>query len=155
MAVITITVLKQGSRGADVVDLQHLLLARGGADLDEIGSPDGIFGPLTKIAVTNFQAHQPGEADGVVDHDTWAALAPVEEWPDRTPGRFLRRGDRGSSVRKLQRGLQAAGFYRSAIDGVFGPLTLQAVMQFQRQQAVSNLEGIVGPLTFAHATRNL
>ncbi len=155
MAVITVTILKQGSRGAEVVDLQHLLLARGGADLDEIVSPDGIFGSLTQIAVLNFQAHQPGSVDGIVDRDTWQALAADQEWPEGVAGRFLRRGDRGQAVRRLQRGLRAQGLYQDAIDGVFGPLTQHAVVRLQVREAVSNTQGIVGPLTFSRAIRNL
>ncbi len=149
MAVITITVLKQGSRGPEVFDLQHLLLARAGADLDELGAVDGIFGPLTEIAVLNFQAHQPVEADGIVNPDTWRALAAEWEWPDRQPGRFLRQGDRGKSVRQLQQGLQRQRLYHGAIDGLFGPRTREAVILLQRTgKPVSNVNGVVGPLTF-------
>jgi len=61
--------------------------------------------------------------------------------------RTLQEGDRGSTVELLQWGLGRAGI-QIAADGIFGPLTTQAV---QRWQAHSSLDanGIVGPKTWA------
>ena len=52
----------------------------------------------------------------------------------------LRKGDRGSAVRRLQRRLGVAA------DGVFGPLTKRAVKRFQRRHGLVR-DGIVGPIT--------
>jgi N-acetylmuramoyl-L-alanine amidase len=57
-------VLREGSRGEDVVYLQTTL-----------GIPaDGIFGPQTRAVVQNFQRSRGLDPDGVVGPQTWAAL---------------------------------------------------------------------------------
>jgi len=52
----------------------------------------------------------------------------------------LKRGDRGSSVRKLQAALEIP------VDGVFGPQTEKAVKRFQKRKGLT-ADGIVGPDT--------
>jgi hypothetical protein len=52
----------------------------------------------------------------------------------------LRKGDRGSAVRRLQRRLGVPA------DGVFGPMTRRAVKRFQRRRGLVG-DGIVGPIT--------
>lgn len=64
------SMLFEGSQGAEVEQLQHLLAAAGYSP----GTPDGIFGAGTHQAVVSFQhAHGLG-ADGVVGPQTWHAL---------------------------------------------------------------------------------
>ncbi len=63
-------VLKQGSSGPDVQDLQQKLKALG---FDPNGT-DGNFGPGTKAAVIAFQRSKGLQADGVVGPGTQAAL---------------------------------------------------------------------------------
>ena len=62
----------------------------------------------------------------------------------------LFQGSRGPQVVELQRALNAQLFPRPnlAEDGIFGPLTKQAVIAFQRQAAIQ-VDGIVGPETRA------
>jgi N-acetyl-anhydromuramyl-L-alanine amidase AmpD len=57
----------------------------------------------------------------------------------------IRRGDRGSSVKELQRKM---GFIGDAVDAHFGPLTETAVRNFQRDHGLVP-DGIVGPKTWA------
>ena len=153
VAVTSSIVLTLGSRGAEVTDLQHLLLARGGAHTVDMGPIDGIFGPRTQAEVKRFQDHEETRKDGVVDQKTWAALAGAREWPHQIPGQFMRRGHQGESVRRLQRGLKAHSLYGGAIDGDFGPMTHRAVVELQVRRAESNERGVVGPMTFMTATR--
>lgn len=57
-------ILKLGSRGTQVVDLQKRLHLK----------EDGIFGPLTEEAVKDFQKENHLVPDGVVGAATWARL---------------------------------------------------------------------------------
>lgn len=60
---------------------------------------------------------------------------------------MLRRGDRGEDVRELQQLLLARGYVLVA-DGDFGPVTEQAVRDFQRR-AKLKVDGVAGTRTFA------
>ena len=55
----------------------------------------------------------------------------------------LGRGDTGEAVMHLQAELKTLGFLTAAPDGVFGPLTKQAVQAFQRAHGLSD-DGIAG-----------
>jgi hypothetical protein len=70
--------------------------------------------------------------------------------PEATPlrvvlpeGQSLGRGDRGSAVEDLQKGLAALGFSTGEPDGVFGAITAAAVIDFQRSNNLAP-DGIVG-----------
>lgn len=60
----------------------------------------------------------------------------------------LRRGSSGPEVRALQHALNARPYLTVAEDGVFGPLTEQAVKLFQRRVRLT-ADGVVGPKTDA------
>ena len=62
-------------------------------------------------------------------------------------GRLLQVGSQGSDVREVQQRLKVLGYYRGDIDGVFGPLTEEAVRAFQQDQGLV-ADGIVGPMTY-------
>lgn len=63
-------------------------------------------------------------------------------------------GSRGENVRKLQTYLNQLGA-RIAIDGIFGPETRQAVINFQAQAGVQPIDGIVGLRTWTAIEVNL
>lgn len=63
-------VLKYGSRGAFVLDLQSQLAALGYT----LGKADGIFGDKTRAAVLAFQGDNGLDTDGIVGRVTWEAL---------------------------------------------------------------------------------
>lgn len=65
-----IPTLRRGSQGDEVADLQTILNARYGADLEV----DGNFGKATEAAVKAFQKSHGLTADGVVGPKTWKAL---------------------------------------------------------------------------------
>jgi peptidoglycan hydrolase-like protein with peptidoglycan-binding domain len=67
-------ILKEGSTGQQVVNLQYVLNRQGFYS----GSLDGIFGPKTKAAVVQFQRHHGLEADGIVGTATLKALGNLE-----------------------------------------------------------------------------
>lgn len=55
-------------------------------------------------------------------------------------------GSSGSDVANIQRRLSEVGLYSGNIDGVFGPMTTQAVIDFQLQRGIV-ADGIVGDVT--------
>lgn len=60
----------------------------------------------------------------------------------------LKQGSSGSDVKTLQTKLKRWGYYTGAIDGIFGPKTLEAVKYFQRRNKLT-VDGIVGAKTLA------
>jgi peptidoglycan hydrolase-like protein with peptidoglycan-binding domain len=128
------------SRGdsGDAVRSTQLLLTTAGFDPGPI---DGIFGPATEAAVENLQRDAGLPVTGVVDATTWAALEAA------TPAILVQRGDRGDDVRTLQQLLTGAGFDAGVIDGVFGPLTENAVESFQSDAGLP-ITGLVDQVTW-------
>ena len=63
------------------------------------------------------------------------------------PSVVLRQGDRGESVCERQEYLAIAGYMDSAADGVFGSVTHQAVVAFQKSAELAS-DGIVGRKTW-------
>ena len=57
-------------------------------------------------------------------------------------------GATGDAVRRLQRALRRSPDPGLALDGIFGPITEQAVELFQQGEGLQ-VDGIVGPLTWA------
>ncbi|MEH2200933.1 peptidoglycan-binding domain-containing protein [Nostoc sp.] len=67
---------------------------------------------------------------------------------------FLAPGSRGQAVRDVQSALQRLGFYKGAIDGIYGPRTSTAVATFQRSHRIVG-DGRVGALTWAALQSNI
>ncbi|MCL2058050.1 MAG: peptidoglycan-binding protein [Oscillospiraceae bacterium] len=63
----------------------------------------------------------------------------------------LRYGDEGEDVRELQKLLTEKGFYDGPINGKFGPLTENAVMQYQEEMGL-DVDGVVGSGTMNKLT---
>ncbi len=59
----------------------------------------------------------------------------------------LRQGAMGSEVKEVQRRLKNKGFYKGAIDGVFGEGTRSAVIAFQKKNGLK-ADGVVGKATY-------
>jgi murein DD-endopeptidase MepM/ murein hydrolase activator NlpD len=108
------------------------------------GYVDGVEGPLTRQAVLALQRHRGLSADGVFGSQTRRALG----WRGR-PGlgsRPMRNENKGWDVAALQFLLQRAGSGAGRADGVFGPLTEEAVRRAQAAAGVG-VDGIAGPET--------
>src|SRR5438105_12737196 len=75
--------LRFGSRGPNVVELQNLL----NADLDPSPNltPDGIFGGATDVAVKRFQDENWLTVDGIVGPCTLNALRGTEDFVNYKP----------------------------------------------------------------------
>ncbi len=59
----------------------------------------------------------------------------------------LRQGSRGGEVKEVQRRLKQWGYYDGAIDGIYGPKTVEAVKAFQRKNGLTP-DGIAGRATY-------
>ncbi|MBQ8556298.1 MAG: peptidoglycan-binding protein [Clostridia bacterium] len=81
----------------------------------------------------------------------WGVLAAAsmpEAAPEtKQPQCVIRRGDRGSDVKALQKALRSVG-YDLEIDGIFGRITEFCVKSYQGTRGLER-DGIVGPLTWA------
>ena len=66
----TRSILRFGSKGMEVVDLQRRLIDHG----FDPGDDDGVFGPLTQAAVEAYQESRSLEVDGIAGRITWTAL---------------------------------------------------------------------------------
>jgi peptidoglycan hydrolase-like protein with peptidoglycan-binding domain len=126
---------QQGSTGEDVKTVQYLVTAHGYATL-----VDGIFGPLTKAAVEAFQKSHGLGIDGIVGPQTWPQLI-IE----------VQQGSTGEAVSAVQSQIHGRGLNASmvAVDGIFGPITNDAVRAFQSLLGLA-IDGIVGPQTWNH-----
>jgi peptidoglycan hydrolase-like protein with peptidoglycan-binding domain len=139
--------LREGSRGEAVRDLQRFLAAIGAA----VGSIDGVFGPLTQAAVRHFQSLRGITTDGIVGPQSIAEISRVNTILPAVSvlapsARTLRPGDRGTDVQSLQQLLHVAGHSPGAADGVYGPKTESAVRSFQSARGIT-VDGKVGPQT--------
>ncbi|MGG0451657.1 peptidoglycan-binding protein [Priestia megaterium] len=142
------TILKEGSRGSSVQDLQRTLTNLG----YNTKGIDGIFGTNTDQAVRKFQKDHGLAVDGIVGPATRKVLgggtstSPKPSDSTSTIKQTLKKGSRGSDVQILQRTLTNLGYNTKGIDGIFGSNTDQAVRQFQKARHLA-VDGIVGPLT--------
>ncbi|MBI2334093.1 MAG: peptidoglycan-binding protein [Chloroflexi bacterium] len=124
---------KQGDTATEVYALQYLLRDHGYTNL----LVDGIFGAETLAKVKNFQNKNDIEdEDGIVGPETWEALVIN-----------VSQGGNGDAVRAVQYLLQKKYGYTLEVDSIFGPITAQAVKDFQSKQGLT-ADGAVGPLTW-------
>ena len=126
---------QQGSTGEDVRTVQYLVTAQGHPT-----GVDGDFGPLTKAAVEAFQSSRGLGADGIVGPQTWPQLI-IQ----------VQQGSNGDAVRAVQSQIHSRGdgANQITIDGIFGPVTSDAVRAFQTLLGLP-VDGIVGPQTWNH-----
>jgi len=83
------TIRRNTSKTDSVVLLQSLLI-KAGYDI----SADGAFGPMTEVAVKNFQQKNKLVADGIVGQKTWRTLlSEAPENPAELKSRFLSEKD--------------------------------------------------------------
>ncbi|MBI2709840.1 MAG: peptidoglycan-binding protein [Actinobacteria bacterium] len=141
--------LRAGDDGEAVADLQRRLARAGYAGCLADGN---CFGEATVEAVRRFQAARGLRSDGICGRQTWAALVEAGYRPgerllyNRTP---MLRGD---DVAALQEALGRLGFFADRVDGIFGPRTANALLDFQRNTGLTT-DGICGPETVASLGR--
>ncbi|WP_346293492.1 peptidoglycan-binding protein [Sphaerothrix gracilis] len=114
--------------------------------------------PVATTAASPTAAAETSSEPPATSESASDSPAPAEPTPARTNTNppvelpVLKQGMYGPAVARLQQRLQALGFYRGAIDGIFGPATEQAVQQAQRQYRLTP-DGIVGAATWSALLR--
>lgn len=138
--------ISEGATGPTVRWLQYLLVRRTLSD----NQIDGVFGPVTKAAVEQFQGYDHLAVDGIVGPATWSALGGDGPEPPT-----LAQGSHGTVVEKLQTALnEGRGDFAPssnpvlAVDGSYGPHTAAAVTGAQEAGGIP-ADGIVGLQTWA------
>ena len=159
------TVLSRGSRGSAVDQVQFWLDSLSLYDASLAVNIDSSYGASTESAVRSYQRLRGLTADGKVGKTTWDALfrdySAAQNDADgqpslEYPGSPLRRGDRGSAVRRVQFWLRmAASLYTAlptpGVDGIFGGDTENAVRRFQSYFGLG-VDGVVGRATWNKLT---
>ncbi len=153
----TVYVLKVGSKGQDVRKLQQRLRELGYYH----GAADGDFGKGTETAVKSFQSQNGLTVDGKVGKATFnriysANAKKIKPTPKPTPKAtaapkineniYLRRGDTGREVTRMQARLIELGYLTGKATGTFDSATEKAVYAFQKRN-VSYSDGVAGPMT--------
>ncbi|MEY2403961.1 MAG: N-acetylmuramoyl-L-alanine amidase [Acidimicrobiaceae bacterium] len=125
-------------------------LTRLGFDLS--ADPAAHYGAATEQAVRRFQEQRGLRIDGICGPQTWGALV---EAGYRLGVRLLYLRApmlRGDDVSELQEALGALGFDAGRVDGIFGPRTVTALEEFQRNAGLT-VDGIGGPDSVAALRR--
>ena len=135
-------ILRQGSKGSAVAELQQLLQSKGFYS----GEIDSDFGVSTTNAVLKLQKANGLMTDGIVGSSSWTALRAVIS-PLVTALPTLLPGSRGLAVTQAQQLLKAKGYYQGRIDSDFGVLTRDAIAAFQRANGLT-VDGKVGEKTW-------
>ena len=130
-----------GDQGPAVRDIQDRLFGLGYESVDD---ERATFGDGTAQAVRAFQTSRGLDPDGIVGPDTWRSLYEAGyRLGDRII--FMRRPMiRGEDVAELQSRLNSLGFDSGKADGIYGPQTEAAIIDFQHNRRLAE-DGKVGP----------
>lgn len=115
---------------------------------------DGIFGPLTRTAVRNFQRYFGLVVDGIAGQESFLRLGHrIGKYAIGEAvfsSRFLSSGARGGDVTVLQNRLAAfkKGYLNRRADGRFGFFTDAAVRRFQSEFPQLTVDGVASPDTY-------
>jgi len=138
--------ISEGATGPVVRWAQYLLVRRTLSD----SQIDGIFGPVTKAAVEQFQAQVNITVDGIVGPVTWGKLGGDGPQPPT-----LAEGSQGPVVGKLQTALnEGRGQFAPSsdpvlvVDGIYGPIPA-GVVEGARRLGGIEVDGVVGLQTWA------
>lgn len=141
-------ILRRGSNGSAVADVQRRLVALGYT----VDDPSGVFELGTESALRSFQRQRGLEPDGICGPETWSALVEAG-WQLGDRLLYLRSPMlRGDDAADLQRRLATLGFDPGRVDGIFGPDTEKALREFQLNSGVT-VDGVCGPETIRELRR--
>lgn len=124
--------LQYGDNSDSVLHLQTKLNNLGYYD-DKM---DGKYGLLTEHAVKKFQSNNKITVNGKTDLETIETLVIVEQQEEAIELNKiimqLNEGDRNEDVRFVQEKLFLLGYYKDKVDSIYGPLTKQAIIDYQQ-----------------------
>ena len=60
-------------------------------------------------------------------------ILPISQTSQTAYAQVIKQGNRGETVKTIQRKLKNWGYYKGAVDGIFGAQTREAVKYFQRK----------------------
>ncbi|MEO6587880.1 MAG: peptidoglycan-binding protein [Pyrinomonadaceae bacterium] len=143
---IPASTLKEGNRGAQVRQLQNLLVRFGFMTQRQMNTGPGIFGNRTDSALKSFQRAAHLTADGIFGNNTRKAMRDIISGTGKTTEA------RNTNLTKgIQDRLVALGYLtRAQVNtgyGTLGPQTESAVKRFQARNGIRQT-GIVGEQTF-------
>ncbi|WP_183040867.1 peptidoglycan-binding protein [Salipaludibacillus neizhouensis] len=124
--------LYNGKTHDHVIELKELLEETEFYD----GEVNNNFDTATEEAVIDFQENYDLLVDGLTGIQTYSALIGLEQ------------GDNGDLVLALQEDLAELDYFTAELDGKFGPLTEEALINFQEEEGVQGEKGIAGPYTY-------
>lgn len=141
--------IQYGDTGRSVQDVQRRL-ADLGIDLGD--DPPGDFSAGTREAVRAFQQSRGLIADGIVGRDTWRSLVEAQFSLGDRLLYLTQPMKRGDDVRDLQERLNRLGFDSGQVDGILGPDTRDAIIDFQANAGLKD-DGTAGPETIGALRR--
>ncbi len=75
-------------------------------------------------------------------------ILPISQTSQTAYAQVIKQGNTGETVKTIQRKLKNWGYYKGAVDGIFGAQTREAVKYFQRKNNLK-VDGIVGNKTLS------
>ena len=154
--------IKYGMQGADVEELQNILIALGYMS----GAADGYAGGGTIEAIKKFQSSHGLTADGICGAATFDAINieaeaymsgnPIEkniesnnfDEKNAVIGAVIKEGMHGEGVKYLQEKLIEHGYLSGHADGIAGERTVSAIKRFQSSAGLK-ADGVCGLQTYA------
>lgn len=103
---------------------------------------DAEFGILTEYALKKFQEDQELEPHGKVDEETIHAIIDKEEkyYHEILDDSFeFYYGEQSDQIEEVQEALFYFGYYQSTIDGIYGPLSEQALQAYKQDMGIEIL----------------
>jgi peptidoglycan hydrolase-like protein with peptidoglycan-binding domain len=119
--------LKSGDNGSEVERLQGALVRLNYMD----GEADGYFAEYTEAAVKYFQELNNLPVTGVADKATQDLAASGGIVADHPAYRVVEKGDKGASVKAIQKKLIGLGLMLAPEDGYYGADLVEALQRFE------------------------
>ncbi|HJP16894.1 MAG TPA: peptidoglycan-binding protein [Acidimicrobiales bacterium] len=134
--------LSFGTSGDQVRDL-HQRLIQAGYSLSKDEFENYFFGKETQLVIRNFQVTRRLKEDGIVGYQTLSAIIEAGfQLGDRLLYLHVPMF-RGDDIADLQLQLNSLGFDAGQVDGIFGPDTSKALIEFQHNIGLT-ADGISG-----------